>query len=215
MTDFEPVSESIVVEKQLRYYLLGAVDTTEIDEIVFAFHGYGQLAYYFSKKFEVTSQTKRLFVFPEGMHRFYLNGTTGRVGASWMTKELRENDISENNLALNRLYESLKERFSWKKMSVIGFSQGGATASRWLNSSKIECDCYISWASVFPPDLSQTDFSQTIRKKLFVLGTEDQYFKDENFEKAIEFYRNFKFEIVTYSGNHSIEPEVLNTILEK
>ena len=39
--------------------------------------------------------------------------------------------------------------------------------------------------------------------------------KDENFEKAIEFYRNFNFEIVTYSGNHSIEPEVLNSILDK
>lgn len=215
MSEFEPVSESILVEKQLRYYLLGAVNSREIDEIVFAFHGYGQLAYYFSKKFDVNSDSKRLYVFPEGMHRFYLNGTSGRVGASWMTKEMRETDIAENNLTLDRLFASLKERYSWKKMSVIGFSQGGATASRWLNSSKIECDCYISWASVFPPDLSQTDFSQTIRKKIFVLGTEDQYFKDENFDKAIEFYRKFNFEIVTYSGNHSIEPEVLNTILEK
>ena len=30
---------------------------------------------------------------PQGLHKFYLEGTSGRVGASWMTKENREDDI--------------------------------------------------------------------------------------------------------------------------
>ena len=30
------------------------------------------------------------------MHRFYLEGSSGRVGASWMTKEAREDDKKEN-----------------------------------------------------------------------------------------------------------------------
>ena len=71
-------------------------------QILIALHGYGQLGQYFYRKFNSLEADFGLVV-PEGPHRFYLEGSSGRVGASWMTKEWREQDIQENNSYLKQL----------------------------------------------------------------------------------------------------------------
>ena len=91
--------KKIIVSKTMRYFTIGDID--KADKLLYVLHGYGQLASYFIKSFDKISDSY-FVVAPEGMHRFYLKGTSGRVGASWMTKEAREIDIDENtkNLAL-------------------------------------------------------------------------------------------------------------------
>ncbi len=200
------------VSKTFRYLTIGNSDDREIDELIFVFHGYGQLVEFFSKKFETLNLDNKLFVFPEGMHRFYLNGTDGRVGASWMTKELREKDIQENNAALNDLFVYFSKKHTWKKFSVLGFSQGGATASRWISNQKIACHKYISWASVFPPDIENSSFEMEMDQKIFVLGDNDPYFTSENRIKITNFYRNFNFELHSFDGAHTIDTAVLKTL---
>ena len=49
-----------------------------------AFHGYGQLAKYFIRDFESLGP-EHVAIVPEGLHRFYREGMSGRVVASWMT----------------------------------------------------------------------------------------------------------------------------------
>ena len=83
----------IKISKTAKYTTYGNPDKASI--IIFALHGYGQLVQFFIRKFQVLDAEQYFVVAPEGLHRFYLKGSSGRVGASWMTKEERQSDIED------------------------------------------------------------------------------------------------------------------------
>jgi predicted esterase len=181
--------------------------------LVYVLHGYGQLIAYFSQKFSGLPLDDTLFVFPEGRHRFYLRGTSGRVGASWMTKEWREEDIRLNTVTLDLLHQEILKAGTPEKITVIGFSQGGATAARWLAHGTIHCDHFISWASVYPPDLAAEEHSNLARKNTFVLGTEDEFFPKSEQEKILGDYQFKGIHTASFEGTHDIDKETLIHIL--
>ena len=77
----------IPVKRQARYYTLGTLDTNT-KHVYIVLHGYGQLASQIIHKFD--DMADEVFIIaPEGLSRFYWDGMTGTVGASWMTKEDR------------------------------------------------------------------------------------------------------------------------------
>ena len=198
-------TETIPVERSMRYSLRPALVDTKT--LVYVLHGYGQLARYFLRKLEA--------VLPEGMHRFYLQGNSGRVGASWMTKEARESDILENTLALDRLHQQLMTDFQPEKILVIGFSQGGATATRWIANGAIRPDGFVSWASVFPPDITSITGEELNNdmKKWFVLGTEDPYFDVNSAESACSEYREKQFEVLRFDGQHDLNETLIEQLI--
>lgn len=201
----------ISIDKQARFYTAG---NPTAKKCLFVLHGYGQLAYYFLQKFSHEALNDYFIVAPEGLHRFYLSGTAGRVGASWMTKELRLIDIEENNAYLNRLFKHISSERDFEKTSVLGFSQGGATASRWVQQADFKIDNFILWASVFPadvePNLNNSPFNSC--KKQFVLGNSDPYYSTEQQAEIKNYYSNFGFKIHTFMGEHTIEPNLFNTL---
>ena len=156
------IEKKIIVSKTMRYFTIG--DINKADKLIYVLHGYGQLASYFLKSFEKLSDSY-LIIAPEGMHRFYLNGTSGRVGASWMTKEAREIDIFENTQNLNKLNNTFDKKF--KKTIILGFSQGGATAARWFFNNSKKFDQLILWASVFPPEIDLSNEISNNNKSIF------------------------------------------------
>ena len=196
--------------KTARYFQLGNPDTCE--QILFVLHGYGQSAAYFIKNFEGLSE-KYLIIAPEAMHQFYLSGSSGRVGASWMTKEEREVAITDNLVYLENLRNHLVYELGNKPMIVLGFSQGGATAARWC-AKLPDTVPMILWASVFPPDLAINTFPSAT-KHYFVLGKDDPYFKGEAYREALDFYRTHGFQVNEFDGEHRIEIESLKKILEQ
>ena len=114
--------------KTYRYFSISGKEKPR--DLLITLHGYGQLAAYFIKKFNTCPDNYDILA-PEGPHRFYKNGYSGRVGASWMTKEAREDDIEDNLHWLNLwLSEHLRSNH-YEKIILLGFSQGGATAARW------------------------------------------------------------------------------------
>ena len=183
-------------------------------KIIYALHGYGQLAKYFIRKFDAINEDY-LIVAPEGMHRFYLNGSSGKVGASWMTKEARETDIKDNIEWLNALNTELSKRFNIQERILLGFSQGGATAIRWKMNALQPFDKTIIWASDFPPDM-EPKMDQLIGEKenYFVIGNEDEYFNEEQQNKLISLYKSVDFKISTYLGRHNIESPILLQLLD-
>jgi len=205
--------ENISVERSFRYAMTEATQHTKT--LVYLLHGYGQLATYFIRKTEGISRETTTFVAPEGMHRFYLQGTAGRVGASWMTKEAREIDIHENTLALDQLHEKLLKRLQPERIIVIGFSQGGATAARWIINGKIEVDTFVSWASVFPPDLTFPDdqLSMKTKKRYFVVGNADPYFDEATVEMATIAYEQLGFEVLRFEGNHDLDKQLIEQLI--
>lgn len=194
--------------KTLRYEIEDHGD--DPDTLIFALHGYGQLVKYFIRKF--SSIENVTIVAPEGMHRFYLSGASGRVGASWMTKEAREDDIADNIRWLDQLHDQITKQKKYKRTILLGFSQGGATAARWLELGKTQFDGLILWACVYPPDLQRNEKSSGI-PSFFVLGDKDEFYQGEAADDIIRFYRQANFEIVKYSGSHDIDQTTLKDIL--
>lgn len=200
-------------EKTFRYARLG--DISSAHTILYVLHGYGQLAEFFIRKF--ANLGKGFFVVaPEGMHRFYLNGTSGRVGASWMTKEARETDISDNIHWLNELDMRIDSDQQQRRKIILGFSQGGATAARWYYSGNNRAHQLIMWASVFPPDLRiEEELITNESNGVFVLGTNDPYFQEINDKLAIDHFQQLGFTTILFDGVHDLDECTLLKILKK
>ena len=201
----------ISVSKKLRYYTLGNAE--KADTLLIALHGFGQLSKFFIKKFEFLPENY-LILAPEGMHRFYLQGNSGRVGASWMTKEARELDIDENTIALKTLLEKVKNEKQFSKIILLGFSQGGATAARWYFSDADQFDHLILWASVFPPNLEKPAL-EINSKNYFVLGNQDEYYTEAQQLSEITAYKEIGFNNIHFEGKHDIQQAILSELLVK
>lgn len=179
--------------------------------IILALHGYGQLAQYFYRKFNSLTNDYGL-VIPEGPHRFYLEGSSGRVGASWMTKEWREQDISENTRYLLQITAEIRSNNPTAQLTLLGFSQGGATAARLYQADPALFSQLILWASVFPPDIAMQQFPQG-NKMDFVIGSNDPYFAAESKAKIQEEYLALGFDIHTFEGVHDLDLQTLLALL--
>jgi predicted esterase len=203
--------------KTFRYFTYGNIATAET--IWFVLHGYGQMPEFFIRKFQGLNPEKHFVVAPEGMHRFYLNGTSGRVGASWMTKEARLDDISDNINFLNTLYSNFSKQKIFKTKVLLGFSQGGATAARWHEQGNLNASHFILWASIFPPDLSlpenKSKFSES--QNYFIVGDKDEYYNEEHISKMKNYLleNNLPFETICYDGNHSIQIDCLEQLTSR
>ena len=200
-------------EKTFRYFTQGNI--LQAKKLIYVLHGYGQLAEFFLKNFQELDSDYYV-VAPEGMHRFYLQGTSGRVGASWMTKEAREIDISDNIHWLNELYAQINSEKNFDKKIVLGFSQGGATAARWINERK-DITSFILWASVFPPDLliGNEIINSEERSNHFVLGNEDEYFTQEQQIECLSFFTQNNYKTHVFNGKHTIDSKILRSILSE
>lgn len=210
------MENKLTIAKTYRYFTHGNPKTAS--HIWFVLHGYGQLPAFFIRKFQTLDPEKHFVVAPEGMHRFYLEGTSGRVGASWMTKESREDDIKDNHNFLNQLKETFLSKYNFNTKVLLGFSQGGATASRWHETGNFNADHFILWASVFPPDLQlpkkENAFANSDNH--FVIGNQDQYFDKEKVA-AMEAHlkaHSLTFKTLKFEGDHNIPKSALEKIVE-
>lgn len=206
------------MEEKFRFYKTYRYEVVEpkapVETVLYLLHGYGQQAKYFIRKFQKI-QDSVLVVAPEGMHRFYLEGTSGRVGASWMTKEAREDDISDNLGWLNALDDEITQKYTPKRKLILGFSQGGATAARWYYSDLQRFEAMILWACVFPPDLDPHQEIGSQGQLHFAIGSEDEFYKDSDQKDLIAFYKQKEFEIHLFDGKHDMDSETLEKILNK
>ena len=188
----------------------------EAKHIMIALHGYGQLPEFFLRKFNAIADEGWCIIAPEGMHRFYLDGTSGRVGASWMTKEDRETDIADYVHYLDALSAHL--HLTDRCPVLLGFSQGVATASRWVAAGQQHFKRLILWAGVFPPDFNWTKGGIHMREMRVdvALGDTDPFFKDELLKNTSEVLDSMdvKHTFHRFSGGHAIDSNLLWSIVE-
>lgn len=210
------MENKLTISKTVRYFTYGNAETAE--NIWIVLHGYSQLAEFFIRKFHQLDPEKNFIVAPEGFHRFYRKGSSGRVGASWMTKEARLDDIEDNNNYLNHLADKLLVKNSFKQKILLGFSQGGATASRWHNSGSFNADHFILWASVFPDDIPIDEGKSGMLKSnnYFIIGDSDQFFQGK-MEEVKEFFKTQEFEtkIINFEGDHDIDNQTLLKVVNE
>ncbi|MDF1672597.1 MAG: alpha/beta hydrolase [Vicingaceae bacterium] len=198
----------IVVKKTAIYHTLGNLKTAKT--IWYVLHGYGMLSEFFIKKFEVLLNQDTCIIAPEGLSKFYTQGFYGRVGATWMTKEDREIEIQDYINYLNQLHQFISSENSNTdlKINLLGFSQGGATVSRWAANGKVKFNNLILWASVFPEDMN---FKKVNTDNTFLLyGSKDEFATHEkvNEQKAL-LNNKASFSIIEFEGKHDIPKDVL------
>jgi len=206
--------KNITVPKTARYFILGEA-TEKTEQIWFVCHGYGQLANYFIQNFHSINDGKNLIIAPEGLHRFYWKDFSGRVAASWMTKEDRGNDIVDYVNYLDMVYSEVLEELKNRKVkiNVLGFSQGTATVCRWIANGKSKADNLIIWAGAFPEELNfeieNSVFNET--NNFVVVGDKDEFLNEESIQKHDHFLKskNVKFELIRFIGKHEINQEAL------
>jgi len=95
------------------------------------------------------------------------------------------------------------------KINILGFSQGAATASRWICDNKITIDNFILWCGVFPNDMNFEIISNV--KTYFLYGDDDKYVTKDRVTKQQELINNSKLNIKTivFKGKHEIPGNVL------
>jgi predicted esterase len=205
----------LTFEFKARYYQLGEI-TSNTSECWFVLHGQGQLAQFFIQKFKALKKPGVAIIAPEGLSRYYLNGITGRVGATWMTKENRLMDIDNYIAYLNALYNKLAIP-GHVKVTVLGFSQGAATASRWVMDNTINFQRLILWGGIFPPDMDFKKGQHVLKQREVVTinGTTDPFMRDDQFAKMRNLAErlNIKPVEITFEGSHDIDEATLLTLI--
>ena len=169
--------QTISFEQQAVYFQSASI-TQNTEEIWFVLHGYGQLPEYFIRKFNGILNEERVVVAPGGLSRFYLEGFSGRVGATWMTKEERLLDIENYINYLNSVATVVLNDVS-KDVSItlLGFSQGSATVCRWAEKINFQFERLILHSGAFPPDIHFSGLGEKLRgKQVYMLrGDNDEF----------------------------------------
>jgi predicted esterase len=204
----------LTIPKTARYVTIGEL-TDQTENVWFVIHGYGQLAEYFIKKFNILDDGKTVIIAPEALSRFYLKEFSGRVGATWMTREERDSEILDYINYLNLLYDTVLQSTDVNKLkiNILGFSQGTATVARWCMNEHIKYDRLILWAGYFGNGIQDVIDPVKLTDKEVVLcyGKEDEFLVkidikqyENDIQKVIP-----HVQIHTFEGGHTIDVDLL------
>ena len=209
----------LITKRRARYYTIGG-GAEPLGEAWIVLHGLGQLASVFTKYFQSIATPERLIVAPEALNRYYVApGASGRtadakVGATWMTRMDRENEIADYVDYLDAMY--LETVPTGSRVTVLGFSQGVATASRWLAKGRSRIDRLIAWAGQLPPDVDPSVYRKLSGGVTLVVGSTDEYapwIAEGNNGKRLE-AAGITPTDVSFDGGHRMDRLTLDAIAE-
>lgn len=211
-------AHQIKFPRTAHYYTLGN-PSKSTKKFFILLHGYGQLASQIIHKFKGL-ETDHFILAPEGFSRFYWNEKKGIVGASWMTKADRLSEIEDYCNYIEHLYYHYKNQLSEEvEINILGFSQGGATAVRWIERNRPKFDNLILWGAAFPSDLSYLPMKDYLKdKKLYVVyGKDDEYLNSEKIKMHEMFtqQQGLEFEMIWFEGKHVIDRAVLHDLVKR
>ncbi|HEY0780735.1 MAG TPA: hypothetical protein VGD56_22450 [Gemmatirosa sp.] len=229
------------VPRTARYVMLGA-DGPAVRAVWVALHGYGQLAEYFARHF-ADHAAGRLVIVPEVLNRFYLAapgggapasrapgsatpGTAPRVGATWMTREDRLNEIGDYVRYLDRVLDATTEAaavdLARTPLAVLGFSQGAATACRWAAHRHVDglapAARVVLWGGGVPDDfdLAGADGDALRAARLTLVAGDADEFAAAVVVAAHEARlreAGIACATVRYAGGHRLYPVALGGVL--
>ncbi len=211
-------SHQLKVQRTAHYYTIGTPGK-HIKRFWLVCHGYGQAAGKFIYKFDKMDDGQTFILAPEGLSRFYYGGFTGEVGASWMTKEDRLDEIADYRNMLQKLYDQyLPQLADDVQITFLGFSQGGATVTRFAMLDKPRFHHLILWGTDFAHDINFAAGKAFLSDKriMMVTGKNDQFITEKMMQKVEKFAKkhDIEYEMFWYEGKHEIPREVLEQVIE-
>jgi len=212
MSDIEPAKQFISVNRTARIFSIGDVSSASL--VWICLHGYGQNVKRFTQALQSLKSEQNAVLIPEALHRFYIKGNSGDVGASWMTKEEREFDIQDNISYLDTLCRELN--IEHKQIAVLGFSQGAATAMRWVCCGNIAVKQLVMWAGAIPPDMDiNRDLNRLKKTDIdFVFGDQDEYYNESVISGITDELSkiNVPFRMLRFEGGHRLNSALLREL---
>ena len=217
----------IRVARTARYYTLGSAGP-HVREVWLACHGYRQLARRFLPRFAELDDGTRLIVAPEGLSRFYLrdveaegasrHGKEVPVGATWMTREDRENEITDYLEFLDAVLEEAtgEPGGGIAPLTVLGFSQGAHTVCRWVAAGEAPVERIILWGAYLPDDFDLDRGPDRLgsAELILVRGLLDEFVSEEAHasQEARIAELGIPFKTITHAGGHELDRAVLREI---
>lgn len=231
-----PVLHNIRVARTARFATVGAAPANA-QRLWMVFHGYGQLAAEFAQPFaDVVPEDTRV-VAPEGLSRFYgqmprRDGShLTRVGATWLTREARDDDLRDVLAMLHAVYartvgEIVAARGAPPVVGVLGFSQGVAMAVRWTahlaSAPPVALAAalpvrHVWWAGNLPHDMD-ADVLRTVFAAAqceVVIGTRDTLLTDDARTSLMAACNTVGVTptVREFSGGHRLDTPTLRDVL--
>ena len=212
------------VQRTARFHTLGPWNGA-VGQLWFVLHGHSQLAAPFLQEFAALDDGTRLVIAPEALSRFYLEtsvrgGHGPRIGATWMTREDRHADIGDNIHYLERLAAHAVSELATRPadVRVLGFSQGGSTAARWVAAGGIRPRELVLWGSLLPEDV-MLDAANPVWREVtisFVRGSEDKLIPPALLEAQFAKVQaaGIASRVLTFEGGHRIDAETLLSLAQ-
>jgi predicted esterase len=213
------VTHHLAVTRTARYLTQGEFEGAE--EVWFLLHGYSMMASVFLKWFLPAVRPGRLLVAPEALSRAYFEEGGGRrVGASWMTREDREVEIEDYvrylDLLAHRILAAVPEP---PRVQVHAFSQGTATACRWVSFGGLRPERLVLWGGGVPPDLPLDRYGPTLTRSglVIAIGNRDKYISqaDVDREQVRLAAAGLTPTVHRFDGGHRVDAALLRTFSEE
>jgi predicted esterase len=215
--------ERLITQRTGRCAVRGPEDLSAVRELWFVLHGYGQLARDFIQGVAAADDGTRLIVAPEALSRFYnaqaplthFRSTEDAVGASWMTRDDRDDEIADQLAWLQLVLQTYRARLAPDTpMTLLGFSQGAATAARWVDHGSISPAHLILWGALPAATLAPTSAVWRTRCTL-VVGTRDRFLPAERVteERARLDAAGCPYRFVSFLGGHRLDDQTLAQLL--
>lgn len=201
-------------------------------ELWVGLHGYGQLAPAFADELAPISREGRALLCPEALSRFYTSHGKREIGASWMTSLDRDFEILDQVTYLDALWEDVMEDMMEKndhapdneagaphpsiETTVIGFSQGCPTATRWLGNGQFTAQRLILWGGDHAHDLTSEEW-EALRQTgeiILIAGENDQVVPMNRLQKAEYELKDAgcNARLMTHAGAHHLDAAILSAL---
>jgi predicted esterase len=216
-----PVEYFLRVTRMARYFAIGD-PSAETTTVWIGLHGYAQLAEPFLGALAPLGGDNRVVVAPEALSRFYLDepakrhGPDSPIGASWMTREDRLHEIEDYVRYLDEVGATVGRVAVNAKINVLGFSQGVATACRWVAMGHTRVNKLVLWGGALAADLPTNSPDGVFHGASVVLvaGQKDTivpvtFMQKE--QKALE-KLGVKAELMEHAGGHALNTEALRRL---
>lgn len=213
-----------ITQRTARYAMLGA-EPAQASRVWFVLHGYAQLAPRFLRPFGGVVPADTCIVAPEGLSRFYVDlpqrdgSHLQRVGATWMTREAREDDIADTLAWLETMYaDVMMIAAAETPVGVLAFSQGVATATRWIAQGTVAPAAFIAWAGSPAHDTDERALAHKLAAGdvTLVCGDQDALVTHAQRDATLARLREWqpRSTLVSYAGGHQLDGAILAPLLD-
>lgn len=196
------------------WFVLG--DEAPVRTVAIVLHGLMQRAADLARELEPAGGDGLCVVVPEGLSRSLPYPGAAKAGASWSTGDDAEIDLRDNLRYLGDLAAELEARWPQARRILVGFSQGGLMATRWVRHAPRAWDRVVLWGAPLAGDVDAAGFKLALGEAELVLalGDSDPLAQPALVRSALDRLASvgLDWREHPYTGGHEVSASVLREL---